>query len=125
MDLLCAEHEDSGTLEMPVYGYDDMPGFVHVPAISPLLFVGNMRSAACGKFDAVISTCTPADAEGNAAPQLTTQAVIFDDGEGAETEDEAAHALKCILQGVVAVDKSIREGKRKLSSTTVTGIVQS
>jgi len=95
-------------------GYEEMPGFAHLPDISPLLFFGNMRSPACGNFDEVISTCMPADRRGEPAPMLTTFNIPFDDGEGRETDEGVEIATQCIMHAVTVVAEAISAGRRTL-----------
>jgi len=95
-------------------GYEDMPGYCHVEQISPLLFVGNARSAACGEFDAVISTVTPLSRNGDPAPELSTSELKFEDQQGAESEKDAAAARQYIIRGAAVLASSIDEGRRTL-----------
>lgn len=95
-------------------GYADVPGFVEVPHISPLLYIGNQYSAASGEFDEVISACMPLDLDGYPAKQLCNKTVLFDDWEGLESEQAAAAAAHSIVAGAELVNDALDSGKRTL-----------
>ena len=84
-------------------GCADQPGYSHLEAIDPLLWVGNEVAAAHAHFGCVVSTVPSRGLNGRTAPQLTTHAVMFADGQGKETKAGIVHAKSCILQGAAYV----------------------
>ena len=104
---------EGGDADLP-WGCDEMPGFAHLAAFHPLLFVGNERSAACADFGCVVSTVEPRDRDGAPAPQLTTDAIHFPDGQGGETADGTERARRCISDGAGVVAAALAAGKRTL-----------
>lgn len=99
-------------------GCQDTPGHAHLPAISQLLWVGNEVSAACGTldgpFETVISTVVPRRLSGSKAPELTTHAVMFEDGRGSETSAKKELARERILEGASMVADALSKGRRTL-----------
>eukprot|EP00933_Yihiella_yeosuensis_P050938 TRINITY_DN48750_c0_g1_i1.p1 TRINITY_DN48750_c0_g1~~TRINITY_DN48750_c0_g1_i1.p1 ORF type:complete len:294 (-),score=44.48 TRINITY_DN48750_c0_g1_i1:122-904(-) len=109
--LPCIGYGDS---EEFVEGSQDRPGYAVLPKMNHLLCVGNQYSAACSKFDCVISTVIPKDLDGENAPNLSTHQLMFEDGHGHESANSAAFAREQILQGAALTAKALSEGKRTL-----------
>ena len=95
-------------------GCADVPGVSHLKDIDPLLWVGNEIAAAHGKYEVVVSTVVPRDWQGRRAPQMSTHAVHFADGQGSETRQGIAFAKSCIEQGAAHVKSAIEAGKTVL-----------
>jgi len=95
----------------------DSPGYAHLPAVSPLLYVGNGRAAARDKaFAAVISAVVPRDNSGKCAPGLMTHAALFEDFDGCERSQDLVAAMRSIVDGASAVAEALETGKRTLVS---------
>merc|ERR1712039_10217 len=102
-----------GCEELPE-GCEDVPGYAHLPEFSPLLYVGNQYSASAGDFDFVVSTVVPLDTDGNPTPDLSSVALLFEDGHGSESSDEAALARESIMQGATVVARALAARKKTL-----------
>ena len=91
------------------------PGAAHLPAISPLLYVGNKRAAAerAGGYDVVVSTTVPVDSEGreDAAGALSTHVLLYEDTEEASHADTARRQ---IADGARLVADAVAAGKTVL-----------
>ena len=92
------------------FGNHDLPGWVHLPNISPLLYVGNQRAPQQETFDVVVATVhTP-----HTNPRATTHNLHFDDQRGAETNAEVHVAKSRIRQGAKIVHDAVQNQKRVL-----------
>ena len=91
------------------------PGAAHLPAISPLLYVGNKRAAAerAGGYDVVVSTTVPVDAAGreDVAGALSTHVLLYEDTEEASHADTARRQ---IADGARLVADAVAAGKTVL-----------
>merc|ERR1712107_451124 len=56
----------------------------------------------------------PMDLEGKDAEQLTTHAVVMDDLEGQENDEEAQHAARSLIEGASILANTLRLGQTTL-----------
>lgn len=111
---VCSEGDSLYSEVVNIPGHADLPGFVEVPHMSPLLCIGNQYSPASEEFDEVISACMPLDLDGCPAKHLCTKAIPFHDLEGLESKEASSVAAESIVAGARLVNDALEHGKRTL-----------